>query len=108
MNKRIIYQNATGGVVVLIPAANCSMTVEQKAATYGLGSQEYMDQEREAGLTPEQFIDGLVMTVEQIAAKDVPTGSPYKIVDFADVPTDRTAREFWTVSDADLTDGVGE
>ena len=47
------------------------------------------------------------LTVEQIAAKDVPTGSPYKIVDAADIPTDRTERNQWVVDVADLTDGVG-
>ena len=69
-NKRIIYQNDTGGVAVLIPA-DCGMTIEQ------------------------------------IAAKDVPTGKPYKIVDVSDVPTDRQWRNEWTVDEADLTDGVG-
>ncbi len=48
------------------------------------------------------------LTIEQIAANDVPTGKPYKIVSTADVPTDRTARAAWTVDVADLTDGVGE
>jgi len=35
------------------------------------------------------------MTIEQIAAKDIPTGKPYKIVDVADIPTDRTFRNAW-------------
>jgi len=70
MNQRIIYQNDTGGVAVLIPA-DCGLTIEQ------------------------------------IAAKDVPTGKPYKIVDAADIPTDREWRAEWTVDEADLTDGVG-
>jgi hypothetical protein len=47
------------------------------------------------------------MTIEEIAAKDVPTGKPYKIVDVADLPADRAARDLWTVDDVDLTDGVG-
>ena len=47
------------------------------------------------------------LTVEQIAAKDVPTGKAYKIVDVSDVPTDRQWRAEWTVDEADLTDGVG-
>lgn len=47
------------------------------------------------------------LTVEEIAAKDVPTGLAYKIVDVTDIPTDRTARDMWTVNEADLTDGVG-
>jgi len=70
MEKRIIYQNDTGGVAVLIPA-DCGLTIEQ------------------------------------IAAKDVPTGKAYKIVDAADIPTDRQWRAEWTVDEADLTDGVG-
>ena len=46
-------------------------------------------------------------TIEEIAAKDVPAGKPYKIVDVADIPSDRTFRDAWTVNEADLTDGVG-
>ena len=70
MNQRIIYQNDTGGVAVLIPA-DCGLTIEQ------------------------------------IAAKDVPTGKAYKIVDVSEIPTDRQWRDEWTVDEADLTDGVG-
>ena len=69
-NKRIIYQNDTGGVAVLIPA-DCGLTIKQ------------------------------------IAAKDVPTGKPYKIVDVSEIPTDRQWRNEWAVDEADLTDGVG-
>ena len=69
-NKRIIYQNDTGGVAVLIPA-DCGLKIEQ------------------------------------IAAKDVPTGKPYKIVDVSEIPNDREWRNEWTVDEADLTDGVG-
>jgi len=47
------------------------------------------------------------LTIEQIADKDVPTGKTYKIVDVADIPTDRQWRNEWTVDEADLTDGVG-
>jgi hypothetical protein len=35
------------------------------------------------------------LTIEEIAAKDVPEGKPYKIVDVADIPTDRTFRGAW-------------
>jgi hypothetical protein len=70
MNQRIIYQNDTGGVAVVIPC-DCGLTIEQ------------------------------------IAAKDVPTGKPYKIVDVSEIPTDRQWRNEWTVDEADLTDGVG-
>lgn len=35
------------------------------------------------------------LTVEEIAAKDVPHGVPFKIVDVADIPEDRTFRDAW-------------
>ena len=35
------------------------------------------------------------MTIEQIAAKDVPQGKAYHIVDVSEVPTDRTFRGAW-------------
>ena len=63
MNQRIIYPNNDGGVVVLIPAPECGLTIEQ------------------------------------IAAKDVPAGKPYKIVDVADIPSDRTFRNAWEYSE---------
>ena len=39
------------------------------------------------------------LTIEEIAAKDVPEGKPYKIVDVADIPTDRSFRGAWIWSD---------
>lgn len=45
--------------------------------------------------------------INAIAQKDVPAGKPYKIIDAADVPADRSQREAWTVDDTALTDGVG-
>jgi hypothetical protein len=59
MNLRIIYPNDDGSVSIIVPAAECGLTIEE------------------------------------IAAKDVPTGNPYKIVDVADIPTDRTFRDAW-------------
>ena len=35
------------------------------------------------------------MTIEQIAAKDVPAGKSFKIVDVSDIPLDRTFRNAW-------------
>ena len=35
------------------------------------------------------------LTIEEIAAKDVPVGKPFKIVDVADIPEDRTFRDAW-------------
>jgi len=59
MNSRIIYPNDDGGVSIVIPTAECGLTIEE------------------------------------IAAKDVPAGKPYKIVDVADIPSDRTFRNAW-------------
>ena len=59
MTKRIIYPTDDGGVAVIIPNAECGLSIEQ------------------------------------IAAKDVPSGKPYKIVDVSDIPTDRTFRNAW-------------
>lgn len=39
------------------------------------------------------------LTIEEIAAKDVPQGKPYKIVDAADIPTDRLFRGAWSWED---------
>jgi hypothetical protein len=45
--------------------------------------------------------------IQAIAIKDVPAGKPFKIIDAADIPSDRSERDAWTVDEADLTDGVG-
>ena len=34
-------------------------------------------------------------TIEELAAKDVPSGRPHKIVDASEVPSDRTFRNAW-------------
>jgi hypothetical protein len=35
------------------------------------------------------------LSIEAIAAKDVPAGKPFKIVNVSDVPSDRTFRGAW-------------
>jgi hypothetical protein len=35
------------------------------------------------------------LTIEEIAAKDVPAGKDFKIIDVEDVPSDRTFRNAW-------------
>lgn len=39
------------------------------------------------------------LTIEEIAAKDVPAGKPYKIIDVSEVPSDRTFRNAWEYSE---------
>lgn len=36
------------------------------------------------------------LTIEEIAAKDVPAGVPFEIVDVSEIPSDRTFRGAWT------------
>ena len=60
MNSRIIYPTDDGGVAVIIPTAECGLTIQQ------------------------------------IAAKDVPMGKPFEIVDVSEVPSDRTFRGAWS------------
>lgn len=47
------------------------------------------------------------LTIEEIAAKDVPAGVKYKIVDTVEIPSDRTNRNAWEYDFTDY-DGVGE
>lgn len=42
--------------------------------------------------TPEYLAEH---TIEELAAKDVPAGKPYQIVDVSDIPSDRTFRNAW-------------
>ena len=46
------------------------------------------------------------MTIQEIAAKDVPSGKPFKIVDVFDIPSDRTFRNAWE-ADMSSPDGTG-
>ena len=36
------------------------------------------------------------LTIEEIAAKDVPSGKEYHIVNASEIPSDRTFRNAWT------------
>jgi hypothetical protein len=53
--------------------------------------------------TPECLAE---RTIEEIAAKDVPAGVPYKIINVQDLPTDRTFRNAWEAQ-IDTPDGIG-
>ena len=48
-----------------------------------------------------------IMTIEEIALKDVPTGLAFAIVEDGFIPTDRTFRDAWTIDETTLIDGVG-
>lgn len=46
------------------------------------------------------------LAIEEVCRKDVPAGVAYKIVDVADIPSDRTFRDAWE-ADFSNPDGVG-
>jgi hypothetical protein len=46
------------------------------------------------------------LTIEEIAAKDVPTGAAFSIVDVSEVPSDRTFRNAWRKSGAAVTHDI--
>lgn len=46
------------------------------------------------------------LTLEQICAKDVPTGVPYLIIDSSELPADREFRDAWQ-ADFSNPDGYG-
>ncbi len=76
MNQRIVYTNTEGSVSVILPA-------------------------------PEWFApdeEGNVKTIEELAAKDVPQGLTWRIVDVSALPASRNWRNAWT--DANPTETV--
>ena len=73
MNQRIIYPTDDGGVSVIIPAAECGLTIEEIAAKD----------------VPPIIVRGPDGSVASS------TPRPYKIVDVADIPSDRTFRAAW-------------
>ena len=79
-DSKIVYLNPEneGGICIISPTDNC--------------------------INPDT---GELYTLEEIAKKDVPTGAKYRIIPVSDVPTDRSFRDAWTVSESNLTDGVG-
>jgi hypothetical protein len=44
------------------------------------------------------------LSLAEIAAKDVPSGKPHRIVDAADIPADRTFRDAWTADFTEVTE----
>lgn len=99
MNKRIIFPNDDGGVSVLIPAPQARATlvfeavyeteyVEPTDGGPGYELKKLVTPEVSRPETDDEFL-------ARIAAKDVPAGKPFKIVDVSEIPTDRTERDAW-------------
>jgi len=104
--KRIIYPTDDGGVAVIIPAPEARQQVlVSEAVTEVVTHDAVLDEdgietsaayEETVVVTPAVYRDETDDEFAQwIAAKDVPTGKPFKILDVADIPTDRTFRNAW-------------
>lgn len=63
----------------------------------------YNTPEGEVALISPWLESGL--TIEEIAAKDVPSGLKYKIISEDDIP--KVPQSVWYVDEENLTDGVG-
>ena len=68
--SRIIFQNESGGVSVIVPTGE--------------------------------------LPIEAVAAKDVPAGVPYEIVNAADIPSDRFFRNAWVADGAAVAVDLGK
>lgn len=100
MNKRIIYPTDDGGVAVIIPAPEArSQVLVKPAVTEEIlipATEDTPEHTQEVIIEPAIYRDETDDEfIQWIAVKDVPEGKPYKIVDIADVPEDRTFRNAW-------------
>jgi hypothetical protein len=100
MNKRIIYPNDDGGVAVIIPASEVRRQVLVSDAVFETvvvpATNEVEEHEEHRIIVPAVYRDETDDEFAAwVAAKDVPEGKPFKIVDVADVPSDRTFRNAW-------------
>ena len=86
MNQRIIYPTDDGGVAVIVPAPDARGKVLVSEAVYE--GEKLVQEAVYRDETDAEFI-------ARIAAKDVPAGKAFKIVDVADIPSDRTFRNAW-------------
>jgi hypothetical protein len=59
-------------------------------------NQRIIYQNNEGGISIIIPAEECGLTIEEIAAKDVPQGKEYHIVDVSDIPEDRTFRGAWT------------
>jgi hypothetical protein len=100
MNKRIIYPTDDGGVAIVIPAPEARKQVlvsEAVTKTVTVPATEDVSEHEQTNIiTPAVYRDETDEEfAEWIAAKDVPAGKPFQIVDVSDIPEDRTFRDAW-------------
>lgn len=100
MDKRILYPTDDGGVAVIIPAPEARGKVLVSEAVYETilvpATEDVPEHEEQRVVTPAVYRDETDDEFAAwVAAKDVPEGKPFKIVDVADIPSDRTFRNAW-------------
>lgn len=100
MDKRIIFPTDDGGVGVIIPApaARGQVVVSEAVLETVLvpATEEIPEHEEQRVVTPAVYRDETDDEFAAwVAAKDVPEGKPFKIVDVSDIPSDRTFRDAW-------------
>lgn len=61
----------------------------------------------QGGIAVLQIVEHDGLTVDQLAKREVPNGTPYRIISVSDLPDDSN-REEWYVDIEDYTDGIGE
>jgi hypothetical protein len=89
-----------GGVAIVIPAPQARGKVLVSDAVFETvvvpATEEVKEHEEQRIVNPAVYRDETDDEFAAwVAAKDVPEGKPFKIVDVADVPSDRTFRNAW-------------
>jgi hypothetical protein len=98
--KKIIYTDSDGGVSVCTPAEGARLAISVAINGEEIKSDAPMPVDRFLRRWP---VDGAVAEwaetedewIARIAAKDVPAGVPFEIVDTSEIPADRTFRNAW-------------
>lgn len=62
----------------------------------------------QGGLAVLQIVEQDGLTIDQLAKREVPKGTPYRIITTADLPSTDVNREEWYADIEDYKDGIGE
>jgi hypothetical protein len=106
MNLRIIYSNDDGGVSIVVPAPEARKQILVSEAVTEIVKHDAVMDENGIEIEPAREETKVLASAvyrdetdeefaERIAAKDIPTGKPFQIVDVSEIPTDRTFRDAW-------------
>lgn len=87
MNSRIIYPTDDGGVSIIVPAPECGLTIEELAAKDIPPIVRYEG----TGVFEKDEDTGEMYETQ----REIQEPRPYKIVDVANIPSDRTFRNAW-------------